>query len=729
MRDYADESDDYQATLQRMISPRALRDLCPELISVGTDDNVQFAHSSIKDFFLSANTRAQYRINAVKLHSNIAILCLKCFSIRGFNPEAIQAALAKTLIRDESEMIDLPARYYLLPYAAANWSYHASMVGEDLKVWEAFRSLVGRPKETTLWLMLARYDGSLGAQRGWYLGREFYEDLSLPPPIHIAVFLQNIHFVRRLIKSGEDINQLNKTWMNASEDFRRPQMAVGGTVLHSPNLDHAMLQLLINLGADMNMPDRDGISALVHAVNEQDEDKVIMLLSLAKKQRQEFPGIGYDPNILNQAATMTMRRAVLEILDDPLVDLSHQRLLGNDKSVLGVYHTSPLEHACVLGMSSIADIMIKHPRMQAAQKRLELRSPNRNPTSVAFLTTLQGWDDLTLIAIENFRTEVDRERDMNQRTILMHAALEEWHTVLEYCVQRTQRSRLNIQDKNGRTALHHAAKVRNWFGTEKLLNAGADFHMEDHEGMTPAHAAAEAGSDRVLRIILDRRAFSPESVDHKRRNLLHYVATWNLHSIAETLLEMAPDQVSMKDSDGRTPVHLAALFGSTAVMALLLSTGLVDINAQDHVGRTLLHLAVEGKVDSCIDELLSREGTDLNIMDRNLRSPYDMTQGFKDLDQADRIRIMLEDAGCRPGLWRPRQTYRSYQPAPTIEVPESFRYSANWQLSLVLKPPQPQNKHEQGDNPTPGEIGEDRTTDPSIRRKPVPPRLPPRSSS
>lgn len=727
MVDDSNEDDEYEATLRRMIGPEELRDLCPELISVGTDDNVQFVHSSIKDFFLSNGTRAQYRIDAVKLHSTISILCLKYFAMRGFDSKAVQADLMGAEVRVESEMLDLPVRYYLLPYAATNWYYHASMAGDNLKVWHAFNSLFENPDNTKLWLMLARYDGSLSAQRGWDLGRRFYEDLIVPPPIHIAVFLQNTFFIRRLIENGADVNQLNKTWTNASEEFRRPQMAVGGTVLHSPKIDHAMLQLLISLGADMNAPDRDGISALLHAVNEQDEDKVIMLLGFAKSQRRTISGIGYDPKILNQAASMTMRNAVIEILDDPLVDLSHPQLLGSDKSVLGIYHTSPLEHACILGMSSIADIMIKHPRMQAAQKRLELRSPNRNPTSVAFLTTLQGWDDLTLIAIEKFRTEIDRERDMNQRTILMHAALEEWHTVLETCIQLTQRSRLNMQDKNGRTALHHAGKMRNWFAADKLLTAGADFHMEDHDGMTPAHAAAEAGSDRVLRIMLDRRAFNADSVDHKRRNLLHYVATWNLHSIAETLVDLAPSQVSMKDSDGRTPAHLAALFGSTAVMALLLSTGLADINAQDHVGKTLLHLAVEGKVQSCIDELLSRGDTGLNIMDRNLKSPHDITQGFKDSEQANRIRIMLEDAGCRPGLWRPRQSYRSFQPLPTIEMAESDRDPKNWQL--VWRPTPRQNRHEQGDAPVPDEIGEDRTSDQSTPRKPVPPRLPPRSPS
>lgn len=721
-------TDSFEATVRRMITRQDLKTLCPDLMNIGTDGYVQFARSSIKDFFLCPNTSAQYRIDPVKMHSTIAITCVQSLYLPGFDAEAIQAELTNTQVSSENQMVDLPWRYLLLPYAATNWYYHASMAGEDLKVWTAFKTLLEHGSSTNLWLMLALYDGSLSAQKGWKFSQVFWDYFANPSAIHIAVFLKNTYFIKKLVESGASINERNGRWENTSEQYCRPRMAVGGTVLHTPNLDRELLHLLLNLGADMNAADVNGISALSNAVNENDEDKVVMLLKFAKSRRGHS-SVGYDLNILNQASVMTMKKAVLEVLDDPLLDLSHPRFQGKDESILGTYHTTPLEHACLLGMTTMANIMMNHPRMVAAQKRIELRSPNRNPTSVAFLTALQGWDDLTLIALQNFQTDLDRERDMNRRTILMHAAMEEWHYVLEHCVDRLPRSRLNMQDKNGRTALHHAARMRNWFGTDKLLAARADFHMEDHKGMTPAHAAAEAGSDRVLRIMLEQRAFGIDSTDHQKRNILHYVATWNLHSIAETLIEIAPQQVSAKDANGRTPVHLAALFGSTAVLALLLSKGLVDINAQDHVGKTLLHLAVESKIESCIDEFLSREQTDLNMMDRNLRSPHDITQGFKDQIQAESIRIMLEDAGCRPGLWRPRRTYAAYQAVDKTEVEEPIRNPQDWQL---MKPPTMEANHPFGyfeAHTETNAIEKNEEEDPARRRKPLPPPLPPRQSS
>jgi len=677
-------ADSFDKTVRRMVPRQELKTLCPELINIGIDGYVQFAHSSIKDFFLSPNTSARYRIDPVKMHSTIAIACVQSLYMPGFHAREIQEELMSTEIHSESDMIDLPRRYLLLPYAATNWYYHARMAGEDLKVWTAFKILLEHGRSTDLWLMLALYDGSLSAQRGWKLSELFFDGVARASAIHIAIFLKNVYFINKLVEAGVSINERNERWQNTSKEYCRPRMAVGGTVLHTPDLDRELLHALLTVGADMNAPDVHGISALSNAVNENDEDKVVMLLEFVKRQRGATSKVGYDPNILNQAAAMTMKRAVLEVLDDPLINLSHFHFQVQERSILGTYHTSPLEHACLLGMTTIANIMMNHPRMVAAQKRVELRSPRRNPTSVAFLTTLQGWDDLTLLALQNFQTDLDRERDMNGRTILMHAAMEEWHYILEHCVDRLPKSRLNMQDKNGRTALHHATRMRNWFGTEKLLAAGADYLMEDHEGMTPAHAAAEAGSDRVLRIMLERLAFGVDSIDHKKRNVLHYVATWNLHSITETLIEIAPEQISARDANGRTPVHLAALFGSTAVLALLLSKGLVDINAQDHVGKTLLHLAVESKIESCIDELLSRQETDLNIMDRNLRSPHDITQSFKDQTQAESIRILLGDAGCRPGLWRPRRTYAAYQGTEQAEPPEPIQNLDDWQLRLPL---------------------------------------------
>ncbi|KAK5329530.1 hypothetical protein LTR93_001117 [Exophiala xenobiotica] len=645
-----------QETVGRMMTENQLKSICPSLISVTEDGYVQFVHSSIKDFFLSSTTTAQYRVDTVRYHSKIAIRSLSMLHMPGFDARAALTSLSNRKISQPRDMVNLPVEYYFLSYAATNWHYHAELAGEDLQVWHAFQGFLGVDESVKLWLMLALYDGSLAAQRGWYEGRDYWQTLAVPPPIHVAVFLKNTFFATKLVQAGADINAFNRGWRNASKEYRRPWMPVGGTILDH-DLDPHMLDGLLKMGADVNASDWSGSSVITRAISDRDEDRVSMLLGSVREARRPKAGLGYAPNVLFHAAGMTMRKVVTEILDDPMIDLCHDIVLQQDTSILGTWYATPLEHACLFGMESIAKIMMYHPRMMQAQQRIERELKGRSPVSLALLTTLQGWSDLTLLALQNFQVDLQKERDVNRRTILIHAVMEEWHDVLEHCLDRVPRSKLNIQDKNGMTALHHAGKVRNWYAAKRLLEVGADAHMEDNEGRTPGHAAAEAGSDRVLRIMLEKGVIGTEGLDHNKRTVLHYVATWNLNAIAETMIEIAPDQVKVRDYHGRTPIHLAALFGSTAVLAQLLATGLVDVNAQDNFGRTALHLAVEGKVESCIDELLSREATDLNIMDRNLKSPLDITLTYKDHAEAEHVRTLLEDAGCRPGLWRPRRSY------------------------------------------------------------------------
>ncbi|KIW20491.1 hypothetical protein PV08_01066 [Exophiala spinifera] len=646
----------YQQTVNNMISEHQLRTICPALIAVSDDGYVQFVHTSIKEFFLRSTTPATYRVDIVQSHANIAIQSLRMLHMPGFDAKTVLINLTSHKVHQREDMLDLPTLYYFLSYAATNWQYHAGLAGEDLSIWEAFKDFLNAPESVKLWLMLALYDGSIGAQRGWSEGKNFWQNLTIPPRIHIAVYLRNQFLVARLVQDGADINAVNRGWRNAAKEYRRPIMSVGGTILDN-DLEPHLVDALVRMGANVNANAEDGLSAITRAINDRDEERVSMLLSAVREARTPSNSLGYVPSVLFEASSMTMRKVVSEILDDPRIDPCHDSVLQKDTSILGTWYATPLEHACLFGMESIAQLMMEHPRMIKAQQRIEKERPGRSPISLAFLCALQGWSELTLFALQNFQVDLSKERDVNRRSILIHAVMEEWHDVLEHCVNHLPRSKLNIQDKNGMTALHYAGKVRNWYAAKRLLEAGADSYMEDNEGRTPAHTAAEAGSDRVLRIMLDRGTVDTDGVDHNKRTVLHYVATWNLNAIAETLIDIAPDQVKVKDHHGRTPVHLAALFGSTAVLAQMLSTGLVDVNIQDNLGRTAFHLAVEGKVESCINELLSRQETDLNILDRNLKSPLDITLTYRHPQEAENVRNLLEAAGCRPGLWRPRRSY------------------------------------------------------------------------
>ena len=649
-----DTQADYHTICGKMVNEATLRGLCPSLIHVNERGYVSFAHSSIRDFLFHPKTTSKFRFDLRAVHEKVAVLCLQSLCLPGFDAEATRNHLQSQEVRTEDEMVDIVAQFYLLAYASANWYLHARVAGQSPAIWKCFDAFLVKPASVKLWTMLCLYDDSVPAQQGWSI-----ENNNPPPPsIHIAVFLENTYLVEMLVQErlhNNGINAINFGWRNSVSRYRRPKLPEGGSVMHFEDLDPDMIRCLIRLGADIGLRNGRGQSPVQLAMHQRNQELTAMLIECAR-ERDPFV-LKNNTRILLEAVDETMPIVLKTILNDESVDLSNHSLLQEEPSMLGMYVTTPLEHACLFGMESIARILMTHPRMIEAQRKIESIPWRHNPTGVAYLTTLQGWGDLTCIALQNFPTNIVSDRDLDRRTILHHAAMEEWHDILELCIGKLPRSKLNIQDKNGMTALHYAAKMRNWYGSERLLDAGADAFMEDTGGRTPAHSAAEAGSDRVLRLLLDKGAIALDSLDQMRRTVLHYAATWNLTTVAESIIKLNPAIVPKKDQDGRTAAHMAALFGSAATLSLLLSTHLIDLNAPDEHGRTLLHCAVESRIDSCIDELLTRDEVALNPLDRSLKSPLDITASFKDEKHTTTLQEKLREAGCRPGLWRPRRSY------------------------------------------------------------------------
>ena len=669
-----DTQADYSAVCSKMVKEATIKDLCPSLININERGYVSFAHSSIRDFLFHPKTSEKFRFEPRAVHEKIAILCLQCLYLPGFDAEATSKYLLSQNVRNEDEMVDLVAQFHLLVYASTNWYLHAKVVGQSLGIWKSFDTLLENTPSVKLWLLLCLYDDSVLAQQSWAID----SDYPPPPSIHLAVFVKNTYLVQMLVRErlpNGGINEINYGWENKHPKYRKPILPEDGSVLHFQDLDLEMIKCLVRLGADIGLRNTRGQNPIQLAMHQQNQDLAVMLIQCARER--DLSVLKTNSRMLLDAVDSTMPTVLKIILDDESVDLSEPSLLQEEHSMLGNYVTTPLEHACLFGIESSARILMTHPRIINAQLKVEWRPSRHNPTGVAFLSTLQGWRDLTFIALQNFPTNIASERDLDGRTILHHAAMEEWHEVLDLCIEKLSSSKLNIQDKNGMTALHYAARMRNWYGSERLLDAGADALMEDVEGRTPGHSAAEAGSDRVLRLLLDKGAIAPDHFDHHRRTVLHYTATWNLTSIVESLIELNPDSVKAKDRDGRTAAHMAALFGSTATLSLLLSTHLVDINAPDERGRTLLHCAVESRITSCIDELLSRDGIELNPLDRLLKSPLDVTASFKEESHTVTIQKTLREAGCRPGLWKPRKIYGQ---APEEKKEVTKKWHDDWQL-------------------------------------------------
>ncbi|ERF71993.1 hypothetical protein EPUS_07463 [Endocarpon pusillum Z07020] len=641
--------------------------ICPNLIHVDATDHVHFVHQSFCDFLLSPSTSDRYRITLLNAHRSAALTCLSTFTLYNLEAGKIRDRISEHGLKRPNALEECE----LLFYAAKNWPHHANLAGEAPTIWTMYKQLYESRDSFGLWILLYLYDDS--HHKSSLL---LYADSLLPLPLHVAVAIDNKYLTECVLLCGCDINEKDH-----SGYFQGGPSSGGGTVLHVSGISTEMVKFLILKGADISLSNDIGRTPLLTAVDAKNEELCRILMQNDNPEA--------DSSFLKKTGGAALLAAIDNqdsaiaglFLADERIDLAGENTLREERSTQGIYLVTPLEYACLRGIPSMARLLLSSERMIEAQARKELRYPKANPTSILFLAVLQGWEELSVEIMDLFPTALEQDRDKDRRTVLHHAVIEHWHEVLERCIARMKTGKLNMMDKNGRTALHHAASNRNWYAVARLLEVGAQPGVPDHSGKTPAHVAAEIGSERVLRLMLERKSVRPSELDNEKRTVLHYAATWDLINVCELLISSNEVDLAAKDRHGRSAAHLAALFGCPNVLGLLLGTGKIDINTKDYCGNSLLHCAVEGRSITCVEELLWRESLDINALNRRGKAPLDMIYSDPDPERRRIMREHLEGAGARPGLWRPGR--RPYVSGRAEEVWER-EHRPGWEIVPYL---------------------------------------------
>jgi ankyrin repeat protein len=138
-----------------------------------------------------------------------------------------------------------------------------------------------------------------------------------------------------------------------------------------------------------------------------------------------------------------------------------------------------------------------------------------------------------------------------------------------------------------------------------LLKAGADKDATNNLGYTPLIVAAENGSARVVKLLLDAGADIEATERNNGYNALTLAAEYGYVDVVKLLLDAGADKeatdlhtgyMSGRDAplqlNFATPLIYAAAEGHAAVVRLLLSAG-ANKEAKDHWGHTALQVAKE----------------------------------------------------------------------------------------------------------------------------------------
>jgi len=180
----------------------------------------------------------------------------------------------------------------------------------------------------------------------------------------------------------------------------------------------------------------------------------------------------------------------------------------------------------------------------------------------------------------------------------IHQAAKEGDIKAVIALLKEEPGRLNQQDNNGKTALHHACSHNKDDVAKYLIEKGADLNIKDQDNTTPLHIASAYGNLELVKILIKKGA---KSIDEG--------ASWGNH-----------------------PLHLACQWGHPEVVKFLLDKG-ADIEARNAVKMTPLICTARESGNLEIAKILVNKGADINAT--NISNDTALTlsawRGFKDL--------------------------------------------------------------------------------------------------
>lgn len=278
--------------------------------------------------------------------------------------------------------------------------------------------------------------------------------------------------------------------------------------------------------------------------------------------------------------------------------------------VLGVgaywlfFRTSPLSGSSAPLPPSLEVLPVK-PDIEAAARPDVNLSPEQLYDGL--IRAINGDDYTALREYAKKITPLDRE-------LLAKEPLRSKPSILSATVRRGNRTLLkeviegrvafDHPDSLGRQSIHIAAmdgRLEMLVDLVEYLKVPLDSRIAS-SGSTALHVAASAGSDAVVRKILELSPESPQWLDSASRTPLHVAVDAGQLNVVRTLLACKGTQVNAIDARRQTALHLAAAKGDRDILMALLAAG-ADKGQRDKTGQTPAMIASD-RGDSKCEELL-----------------------------------------------------------------------------------------------------------------------------
>lgn len=147
----------------------------------------------------------------------------------------------------------------------------------------------------------------------------------------------------------------------------------------------------------------------------------------------------------------------------------------------------------------------------------------------------------------------------------------------------------------------HAAVVRS------LLKQKSRINLPDLNGYTALHSACMHNHPEVVKVLVEDIRLMINLPDQSGWAALHYACEKGYLEVARRLLK-AGASIEVLSPNKWTPLHVASYYKQPAVVALLLESG-ADLQAKDNVKQTPLDLAIDPEVKRLLQEALAKNNT------------------------------------------------------------------------------------------------------------------------
>ncbi|KAF8372990.1 ikb-1, partial [Pristionchus pacificus] len=158
--------------------------------------------------------------------------------------------------------------------------------------------------------------------------------------------------------------------------------------------------------------------------------------------------------------------------------------------------------------------------------------------------------------------------------------------------EAVRRDAVNKRNERGETPLHLAVKSNDADAVHYLLSAGAQITLTDRFDNSILHYLAESHNDDIYKEVLERSLDIShfEAKNNEGLNPLHLAVRRLKLSLIETILEVSPNSIDLRDSNGRTALLHSIEMNDHEIVAFLLSKG-ADANVEDEPGMNALLLS------------------------------------------------------------------------------------------------------------------------------------------